>query len=255
MLTISLQIRRESGVSLIELMIGMVVGLLVLAGGIAFFVNSVSSNREILQSRLLNQELKATMSLMTREIRRAQYIANAESLRTAVPCTDAFCDANDFALPSSFAHASLTSVYNAILFGYDRNNNGTQTADECFGFGLVTDPTTGIDVVAMPNGWDCTGTTASTPTSTPWSWTALTDPRTIEITSLNICVLCTPSSGTAFYDRNVNICLEGQMRSDPSVTMALSESVQVRSTIPLNSKPSYCASSCPSTQTTPPICP
>lgn len=222
--------RRESGVSLIELMIGMVVGLIVLAGGMAFFINSVSSNRQILQKRLLNQELKATMSLMTREIRRAQYVANAEVHRNTLPCTDAFCDANDFALPSS----------NTILFSYDRNDNGSQSADECLGFARIT--ASSIGLVAVPNGWDCTGTT----TSTPSSWTPLTDSRTIDITDLNICVLCTPSTGTAFYDRNVNICLTGRMRSDASVTMSLSESVQVRSTIPLNSAPSYCASSgCP----------
>lgn len=254
MLAVSFQVRRESGVSLIELMIGMVVGLLVLAGGIAFFVNSVSSNREILQSRLLNQEMKATMSLMTREIRRAQYISDAEIIRTVIPCNDPFCnDTSDFSL--STAHPTLTSNFRQIEFSYDRytneggaggtkgsqdnNTGGSRATDECFGFRLGTSIVGGVNVNVIDTKNNCSP-----------SWVNLTDPSTIEITDLKICVICAPSTGAAFYDRNVNICLTGRMRSDTSVTMALSESVQVRSAIPLNSAPSYCASS-----NCPPSCP
>lgn len=219
-------IQSERGESLIGLMVGITVGLIVLAGAIAFYVNTVSNNRQILEARLLNQDLKATMAMMVREIRRAQFIGNAEQHRFNI-CfetgSDVFCDElRDFSLSS--AHPTLANAYRTIEFSYDKNADASQGNDECFGFRLATVSS----VVEMKT--DCTPT-----------WTQLTDPDTVQVTDLSFLVRCQPSSGSALYSRLVDISLTGRLTADATRTLTLNESVKVRSDIRLNSPPIYCA--------------
>jgi type IV pilus assembly protein PilW len=233
-------IQSERGETLIGLMVGVTVGLIVLSGAIAFYVNTVSNNRQIMEARLLNQDLKATMAMMVREIRRAQFIADAEQYRFSNPCNDVFCDeARDFSLSS--AHPTLANAYRTIEFSYDRgdpdgnsnnapsqddNLNGSRARDECFGFRLNTANN------ALEMKTDCAGTSTS--------WTELTDPDTIQVTDLSFLVHCQPSSGSALYSRLVDISLTERLTADATRTLTLNESVKVRSDILLESRPGYC---------------
>ncbi len=251
-------IQSERGESLIALMVGIAVGLIVLSGAIAFYVNTVSSNRQIMEARLLNQDLKATMAMMVREIRRAQYIGKAEQYRVSklpgetcpefCQCPDVFCDVfsdepRDFSLSS--IHPTLANVYRAIEFSYDRhdpdnnpnnppsqddNFNGSRVADECFGFRLNTV----INAVEMKT--DCN---PNTPT-----WIQLTDPETVRINDLRLLVRCTPPSSTndhGLWSRVVEITLIGALAADATRTLTLNELVQVRAALLLKTKPIYCA--------------
>ncbi|MFB1490677.1 MULTISPECIES: PilW family protein [unclassified Thiocapsa] len=218
-------IQSERGESLIGLMVGITVGLIVLSGAIAFYVNTVSSNRQIMEARLLNQDLKATMAMMVREVRRAQFINNAEQHRFKNPCNDPFCnDASDFSFPT--AHPTLANGYRIIEFSYDKNPDSLQDNDECFGFRLAT----GSSVVEMKT--DCTPT-----------WLQLTDPDTIQVTDLSFLVHCEPSSGSALYSRLVDISLTGRLTADATRTLTLNESVKVRSDILLSDLPKNLPSS------------
>lgn len=71
MMTEQKKFKSQAGVTLIELMIGLVVGLIVLSGiGYAYIV-TFKSSRDIIYSARLNQELAAVTSIIVGDIRRA----------------------------------------------------------------------------------------------------------------------------------------------------------------------------------------
>ena len=64
---------KRGGFSIVELLISVLLGLLVIAGVLSLFGNTIRSNRDVLASARLNQELSAAMNVMVDELRRAGY--------------------------------------------------------------------------------------------------------------------------------------------------------------------------------------
>lgn len=68
--------RRQAGVTLVELMVGMVVGLIVLGAAITLVVSLMKSNNDSIRSMRLSQEMRALADVATMEIRRARGLAD-----------------------------------------------------------------------------------------------------------------------------------------------------------------------------------
>lgn len=62
---------KQQGVTLIELMVGLVVGLIILAGITFSWSMSVQNNAYILSITALNNDMRSVMQIMTQDIRRA----------------------------------------------------------------------------------------------------------------------------------------------------------------------------------------
>ena len=62
---------RNRGFTLIELMVSLVLGLIVVGGVMGVFMSTYQANAQNIKSVRLNEEMRAVMSLMTRDIRRA----------------------------------------------------------------------------------------------------------------------------------------------------------------------------------------
>lgn len=214
---------RQHGATLVAILLGIVVGLIVITGGIVFYVNNVTANRFVLAGSRLDLELMSAMDAMAREIRRAQYIAQAETVRHRVPCADVFCDAAD---DFSLADGDITSGFARMEFSYDRRDVGTgnaqlQNDDECTGF-RVRDQ-------AIEMKTRCSG---------DGGWLPLTDPATTVVTSLNLGVDCTESAG--FYSRRVVVRVAAHLAGDTGQSRTLSQGIQVRAPLGATSPPTYC---------------
>ena len=210
------------GETLASLLVGMAVSLIVLAGGMLYFSNNVSSNRAMLQTSRLDVEMMSAMDTMVRETRRAQYVAQAQTVRFRIPCNDAFCDqAEDFLL----ADGDAASGFERIEFSYDRNDNGVQDVDECAGFRVSNG--------RLEMKTSCASATLAA------QWSALTDEHITRMTGVRFKVDCTLLSG--FNTRLVTITLDGQLARDPQVMRQMNESVQVRATLALPALPAYCS--------------
>jgi prepilin peptidase dependent protein B len=116
---------KQRGFTLIELMISIVIGLIVLAAVISMFVTMIKSDNDNLKSIRLNQELRAAMSLITRNIRRAGANQNAAVNSSTTPPTNPF---------SSLAGGTrLTITVNqqgipnsCITYSYDANDGSNE---------------------------------------------------------------------------------------------------------------------------------
>lgn len=69
---------RQSGLTLIELMISIALGLLVLTGLVYILSSTMRTNTSTIRTTQLNQELRAIMDLMTRDLKRSGAMGHAE---------------------------------------------------------------------------------------------------------------------------------------------------------------------------------
>ena len=89
--------RKPTGFSLVELMISIVVGLVVVAGVISVFASAVKSHTDNLRMTRLNQELRTTMTLMTRELRRAGFWGGTDLVGLYQRASSSFISKNQLA--------------------------------------------------------------------------------------------------------------------------------------------------------------
>ena len=107
-------VNKQRGFTLIELMVSMLIGLVILSAVIGMFVSMVKADNDYLKSVRLNQELRAAMSLIARDIRRAGVNRNAAVNSPANPFSVA--GTTKISIGGSSA---LNATGNSISFSYD----------------------------------------------------------------------------------------------------------------------------------------
>ncbi len=71
--------RRNLGLSIVELMIGITIGLFILAGAALVLTTQLGDNRRLLLETQVQQDLRATADMIARDVRTAGYWAHAYS--------------------------------------------------------------------------------------------------------------------------------------------------------------------------------
>jgi len=230
------------GLTLVELLIAMVLGIIVTGTVVSFFATTVRYNSDNLQMIRLNQELRGVMSLISRDLRRAGYFNSATATTTYL---DTFggvdVDTND--------------IYECIYFAYDidgdgldtEDNDGNGTYDDTSDFiaykltsGEVKQGTGSNDAIDFPGSFSCTNNI---------SWEAITEydssnnRSSIEITALQFEPECSIAGGTASTGsitcaggggvevRNVIVTITGQVTTPVDgtiVSRTLTETIKLR---------------------------
>ena len=205
----------EKGFSLIELMISITVGMIVTAAVGHLFGQTVKFNSSALVMTRLNQDLRATMSIMTSDIRRAGYWGQAET-GISGGATNPFTQGNNELSASEFTGEAANSC---ITYAYDYNDDGVVDSDEKRGFRLKS----GILQMAIQDA-DCL---------TNLFWEPVSDSNVTTITGLTF----TPNFQSIDIDgdgnvdmtiKEVEVILTGQLVVDSGVSRTLLETVRVR---------------------------
>jgi type IV pilus assembly protein PilW len=71
--------RRQRGLSLVEMMVGLAVGLIVVAAAVLLVSTQLGDNRRLLLETQIQQDLRATADIIARELRRAGAWSRAET--------------------------------------------------------------------------------------------------------------------------------------------------------------------------------
>src|SRR5210317_1671549 len=69
--------KRQSGASLMEVLVAMSISLVVTASMIALMANTLGTTARIVKMTKLADDLRVTMRMMTRDLRRSSYNANS----------------------------------------------------------------------------------------------------------------------------------------------------------------------------------
>lgn len=230
------KLRHQRGLSLIELMVAMVVGLLIIAAAGTSYIVSSRSSRDTINAARLNMELRGAMSIMVDEIRRAGANGNLTTIGVNNPFTN----------QTAGSRTDITITDNCIEFTYDVDADGVVDGDEYLGFrvvnGLIETRTSGTTN-------DCTSGASD-------SWLGLTDSNTmttqpvgglpyfaitfqclntfnnnkqdVSCNNYDFTGLTAGSIGDMLETRTVTINLGGQLVQDPNMQMQLTQEVHVR---------------------------
>lgn len=142
---------KQLGLTLIEMLIAMVLGLFVTAVIITVFSTNVRSSTENIKMIRLNQELRGAMLLMTDELKRAGYSAISSN--------------SDF-----MAEFAVSNDRKCIQFAYDVNSNSSLDNTEKIGYQLTLDT-----IKRKTNISDCTDSSG---------WLSVTTENISQITTL-----------------------------------------------------------------------
>ena len=186
-----MNLKKQSGLTLIELMVGIVIGLIVVAGGISFYVATIKGSTYTHRITNLTQESSAIMQLMTNELRRVGYGVTAGNL--AVP--NASC----------------------VLYVYDANDDGDIDAGDNEHHGFKRSVTNGVGRVEMKTvGTSMADCAAGT-------WVTLSDEDTIDITTFTVANSVTNLTGVDV--RHVTLTLDSESQIDAAINKL--ESIQI----------------------------
>lgn len=210
------------GFSLVELMIGLALGLFVVAVATALLASQLRENRALMLEARLMQDLRTAADLMTRDLRRAGFWGQASGgVWTAASALGP--SANPYAVPPAAAASDAVD----LRYSRDAVENGTVDANEQFGYRLRA----GTLELQLGLG----------------NWQALTDPASLTVTDVRIvptnqevsldsscalaCVagdaLCPPR----LQVRSFAVRLTGRSPLDPRVVRSLHSEVRLRNDV------------------------
>ena len=210
-------------------MVASLVGLILLSGFTYIFSHTVKANADTLKSAHLHQELRAVMDIMIQDIRRSGYWSKAVcTINSNIlwPETAADLCGGEVGQSNPFDIMTINDDNTCILYSYDATPNGilditpnkADIPDERFGFRLNDGA-----VEMRQAGADCEA----------GGWQDISDPRSIVITQLQF-----NSNKTSYTEikknlghiisREIDILLQGQLKSDPGTERTIISGVHVR---------------------------
>lgn len=209
--------RTGRGLTLVELMVGLAVGMLVLVGAMTIMVSLQSTSWRLMVETRLNQDLRAAADVVARDLRRGGYWGNAINGTLAVAATGA-TQQNPYSLASG-------STANGMVYRFSRDatENDVLDAAEQFGFRLND----GVLQMQTASG----------------VWQDLTDSKNLSMTAFTVapretalplgnlcakvCAAGTPNCPTTTV-RSYVIGLTGRAVRDSAMVRSMSLSVRVR---------------------------
>ncbi|NRP46105.1 MULTISPECIES: PilW family protein [unclassified Marinobacterium] len=237
---------KQSGMTLIELMIGLVVGLVVIGGALTLLLSSLNNQKSHNQVVRLNQDMRAIMDLMVRDIRRAGFAtdnpaSNASSLLENPSFVHTGTSTTDLSIVNTGANSLtvLNGTGNCILYAYNRDYAGEVppviSNNERFGF-LKEGNDVYIRVSGASNSISECDTDVS---SSEWY---LMNSTVIEFTDLEFEVssdlynatAASTASGSCVDDdsclivRTVKVDMTARVEDEPTLSQTLTETVRIR---------------------------
>lgn len=203
----------QRGLSLVELMVGIAIGLIVVAAASLVVSTQLSDNRRLLLETQLQQDLRASADIITRELRRSGYWNVAQR---GVWYDD---DPDPTVLANAFAPVTPASgVATQVDFRYMRRP-GDQGP---FGFKLEG----GAIKSYLGAAWQQL-TDAQVMLVTAFNVTS-DDPQSFQLTCPRLCADGTQDCWPVLTMRNLRVDITAQSRSDPSVQRTLTARSRVR---------------------------
>lgn len=208
---------KQSGFTLPEMVIAIVVNIIVLSALVSIFVNNLKYYRAVINTNRLNQQLQTAMDMMSNDIRRAGYWANASN--------DLNLDQNNNPFMTNSTDVSVNASGNCILFTYDHNKNGllpgitASSDDERYGYRLSNQ-------ILQSRPWGATFTCTAS------GWENITDPNVMLVTgltfTLNTQTILTGPNTAGITIRSVDISMTGALANDSTTTKTVTAHVRIR---------------------------
>jgi type II secretory pathway component PulJ len=217
---------RCTGFSLMETLIATSLSLIVTASMIALMSGLMGNTSRIIKMSKLTDDLRVSMQMMSRDVRRSNYTSDA-----------IYCFAN----PDCFVDGSLTSAGDVLInesndclvFLLDRDHDGDASENAAGGFRRAVSNGTGVIQMwvgeTMP---DCNSSDAQ--------WVSVTDPAEFEITAFIIDddlshseVIWDDGQGNQAFQkvRKLRLSIAGRLVHDESIQRSIENVIKLRNNL------------------------
>lgn len=228
------------GLSIVELMIGIAIGLFIVAGATLMLTTQLGDNRRLLLEAQIQQDMRAAADMISRDIRRAGYWA--QSYRQVWPVAGALTNPYNRIEPGGAPLATDAIEYDRStdeegrLIGSDDNGVDAEAnrPRERVGFRLSTRPNESKTIEYQVGAGN---------------WQALTDKEVLNITLFRLditardlpvpcgaglqCPVLGPGGCRLVLTyRDVTINITAQAIHEPAVQRALRDNVRLRNSVP-----------------------
>jgi len=215
--------RPAQGLSIVELLIGIAIGLFILAGAAMVATNQITDNRKLLLETQVQQDMRTAMDIIVRDIRRSGFSFHADRLP---PVGGALPAVNPYKPAGAFSSDVLQYTYSAKTDGEDNGSaNASDAADslDFKGFRLHG------DIIQVQLGLG--------------NWQPLTDGDVVKITAFDAtpqatviplscaappCIGVTGCGAQRIVARTIKLTMEGVARHDNRVRRRLETTVRLR---------------------------
>ena len=192
----------SQGFNIIELMIGLAVGLIIVTAAISVFFTSMRSMADNTKLVRLNQDMRAMMDIMVRDIRRAGFVTSEVSNTSFLKNNPYFDSTTSGATTDMAVHNTDT----CILYAYNRDNDSPPVVDSNERLGFRLNTSTGELQMRK------TGATNEN-CVTVGEWETITEPE-VGITGLTFTMTSTTLNATSMLDDTDNDgCRDGDDQS------------------------------------------
>ena len=206
----------QRGMSLVELMVGITVGLFVVAAATTLMANQLSDNRRLLVEMQIQQDLRASMDIITRQIRRAGALTTGFAEVGLATSTGA---GGAKSVYTTVTPTAVAPTADDVRFVYYRN----AAEDGPYGFKLETNI---IKTLAAEAGWQEL-TDANVMKVTAFTVT----PVQVASTTLPCPKLCSDETASCWPQlvvRDYTVSITAEARNDPTVRRSMSSKVRLR---------------------------
>lgn len=207
------------GLSIVELMVGIVVGLFVVSGALSISAGNLDRSRRLLADVRFNQDLRTAVDVITRDMRRAAYWGSAITGTQAIGATSATAQ-NPYAGATGSSTGGLSYQYSR-----DAAENSTLDANEQFGFRIRDGA---LQMRGDADGWR--DVTDNKVTTVPDDGLVITPSETVLALGHMCprpCTAGTPNCPTITV-RSYNLALTARAVADAAIVRTLRTTVRLR---------------------------
>jgi type II secretory pathway pseudopilin PulG len=216
---------KQTGATLMEVLVAMSISLVVTAAMIAMMANSLGTTARIVKMTKLTDDMRVALQMMSRDVRRSSYNANSMFCYSNEDC------ATDGAITAA-ADITINGDNTCFTFLMDRDYDGDSTEDDAGGFRRVT--TGGVGVIEMWAGDaapDCSSTAGAA------GWVQITNPENMDIFAFSVDDILSYTQvikddgvnpTISQKTRKVRMDMQGRLVLDNTITRHMDDVIAVR---------------------------
>ena len=217
------QINKQRGLGLIEMLVSMALSLLAVGVMVVLMASTLGAGTATIQMSRLSQELRASMQLMSRDLRRANFHSGFLNCFANVNCR------SDLSITAYVDTIHINAASNCFWYWLDRDGDADLSNDPVGGFRYRTIGDVGVLQMRI------SGNSAANCDDGD-GWELITDPNTIDITSFTVSnadsyTETLSALGDFQVVEKIRLNINGRMTKDPDVQREIQDLVLIRNDI------------------------